>query len=70
MGFVPVKFYSPHLTILEQDVGNTFPLAPTPFPKLFLQSRQIANSAADSDGLNFRNFTDQLKYHSIPYCQS
>ncbi len=58
VGFVPVKFHSPHSAILKPDVTDAFQLTPPPFAKLFLQSRQVTNLVAGSDCFDGRDFTN------------
>ena len=58
-----MQFCKPNPTTSQAHSGNTFQLPPSTFAIFSTQFGNITDAAADSNGLNIRDFTDNLKAH-------
>lgn len=63
MGFVPVQFRKPDITVRKPHFGHTLQLPPRSASVYLPKSGKVPNRAASSDGLDFSNLSDDLKPH-------
>ena len=62
-----MKLGPPNSPSPETNHSDSFDFTPPTRPVLFSQPDEIADCAADSDGFNLSDVTDQLKwFHALP----
>jgi hypothetical protein len=59
--FIPVQFGKTDSTASQANLRNAFQLSPAPFPVCLPQSCDIADAAANSNGLNLCNLANYFK---------